>query len=177
MTGDRTWRWPLVAALAGTACGGDNVGPIARIDLTPGMMCESATNTPVIVSGRFSLSTDGPSDDLEYAWSFSRPPVETRKGNVDERELVVTFTTRAAVKIRLRVRDIEGREAHREQILGLTRTQVVSCDEGCEAHEVCTQVGGDNLCVDDAECSDDEECGCLRCREDDADVRRCLPPK
>jgi hypothetical protein len=156
-------------------CGAEKVGPTARIDLTPDSMCEGAADTAVIVSGKRSVGI-GDSDELSYAWTFSRPPAQVLRGGMDDNEIAVEFSTEVAVQIGLRVTDEDGRAGVREQILGLTRAARMACGAGCEPHEICVPFASVELCVDDLECAEDEECGCLVCVPDDLGSRRCVAP-
>jgi hypothetical protein len=164
----------LALACLSASCGAEEVGPTARIELTPELLCEGAPDTAVIASARGSMAVDGTSEGLTYIWSFSRPPAQIVRGGTKDKEIVAEFSTGGPVQVRLEVTDTTGERAAREQLLGLTRTSRVPCSTGCADHEICAPFGGALLCVDDLVCVDAEQCGCLTCEPDDFGVHRCI---
>jgi hypothetical protein len=162
--------------LAAGACGGAEISPIARIDLTPALVCEGAAATAVIVSGTRSTDAEGETEGLRFAWSFSRTPEEILRGRLDEPELVVRMATVGPTGVSLRLWDEAGTEGQGSDVIAVGRAAARLCAQGCGNRELCVPVDGNETCVDDLTCADDGECGCYVCRPDDRGARRCLPP-
>ncbi len=163
--------WLTLVATA--ACGDQGLPPIARIDLSPEALCEGHQEQGVIISGKRSEALDG--GKVIYGWSFSRPPSEFLRGGTNEDELAVRFTGETPVAVRLQIEDAGGLQDERERVLALTRNAPSPCSDGCASHETCVSAGGRDLCAPAALCSEDSECGCLRCITTDTAERYCLP--
>jgi hypothetical protein len=163
----------LVAALL-LGCGAPAVAPMAAIDLSPAMLCEGKSTEIVTLSGKRSRDQSGSPDGLDFAWQTLPPPLEIVRGSKHQLEWLARFDARSPIAIELTVTDAMGETATRSRVLPLTRTTSTRCVDGCLAHELCAGVSGDELCVEAAACSGDDECGCLRCALVDDGSRHCL---
>ena len=167
---------PLLAAVAVSGCG-EPLRPIARIELTPAYLCESAPDQTVRLDATGSRAWDGgPPDGHAYHWTFSDGPVDITAGGTTEPRVTAVFDATRPVRIHLRVTDPDGVSAEQVETLGVTRTRLPSCADGCLAHEVCAAVAGQPACVDEGSCAGPDDCApCLRCAPDDGGVPRCIP--
>lgn len=177
-------RAPIwLGLIAAFGCAGPPpVPPTAVIDASPEEVCAGdAYSTRIVLSGarsaeRLSLvpAPPGPGDPpLSYAWELDGDARHVIAGELDEDELTVVMAGERPLHVTLRVTTIDGGEAETLRTIGVVFPVVPTCDEGCPEGSSCVQRGGASLCLPEAECTSDADCGCLIC---DPDLMRCAPP-